>query len=466
MASAGRNDPCPCGSGKKYKRCCLRREETQERARHSGNAAVGQALDWLRARYDEAVEEALEDGFFGAREEDEERFDRLLELPQDLGEMMLINANEWLLAEAELRTESGFSPAIELVLGPGGPLMSPEQRRWLEEIGRRPLRLYEVHESLPDIGIRVLDLLDPDSESVWVTERLGSRSLQTWDVFAARLIPWEDQWQLSGAIYPLQRRDAGALVEKLETLLRKSRADEEEEVRFAVSQSIIDTWLYRLTDEPWRPESLVDPSGEPILLITHHYRVQDWDRLAQALEAEEDVHGDRQEGWGRLEPPEVGSSRSLLGINPGKGNRLELFAHTKRLADEGREWFDRIAGDAVTFVASEIVDPLSEPALDGAAERPPPLQAEIPPEERTQILQRVFEKQYENWSDEPIPMLDGKTPRQSLVTKKGREQVVELLKLYENSEARSADNDGRPAVSFRFLWEALGLDREETLGEK
>ena len=22
---AGRNDPCPCGSGKKYKRCCLRR---------------------------------------------------------------------------------------------------------------------------------------------------------------------------------------------------------------------------------------------------------------------------------------------------------------------------------------------------------------------------------------------------------------------------------------------------------
>jgi uncharacterized protein YecA (UPF0149 family) len=22
---AGRNDPCPCGSGNKYKRCCLRR---------------------------------------------------------------------------------------------------------------------------------------------------------------------------------------------------------------------------------------------------------------------------------------------------------------------------------------------------------------------------------------------------------------------------------------------------------
>lgn len=27
---AGRNDPCPCGSGKKFKRCCLRgKEEVQ-----------------------------------------------------------------------------------------------------------------------------------------------------------------------------------------------------------------------------------------------------------------------------------------------------------------------------------------------------------------------------------------------------------------------------------------------------
>jgi uncharacterized protein YecA (UPF0149 family) len=24
LGKMGRNDPCPCGSGKKYKRCCLR----------------------------------------------------------------------------------------------------------------------------------------------------------------------------------------------------------------------------------------------------------------------------------------------------------------------------------------------------------------------------------------------------------------------------------------------------------
>jgi preprotein translocase subunit SecA len=26
----GRNEPCPCGSGKKYKKCCLLKEETQQ----------------------------------------------------------------------------------------------------------------------------------------------------------------------------------------------------------------------------------------------------------------------------------------------------------------------------------------------------------------------------------------------------------------------------------------------------
>ena len=32
MPKAGRNDPCPCGSGKKYKHCCLEKDRTAELA--------------------------------------------------------------------------------------------------------------------------------------------------------------------------------------------------------------------------------------------------------------------------------------------------------------------------------------------------------------------------------------------------------------------------------------------------
>lgn len=32
MLKLGRNDPCPCGSGKKYKKCCIDRENTLDDA--------------------------------------------------------------------------------------------------------------------------------------------------------------------------------------------------------------------------------------------------------------------------------------------------------------------------------------------------------------------------------------------------------------------------------------------------
>jgi len=52
MSKISRNDPCPCGSGKKYKKCCARIEqERQKKKRSSGKkfqpfsgGAPGQSL--------------------------------------------------------------------------------------------------------------------------------------------------------------------------------------------------------------------------------------------------------------------------------------------------------------------------------------------------------------------------------------------------------------------------------------
>jgi len=62
----GRNDPCPCGSGKKYKQCCLRTEEEIEReavaalSRAQKNGSGGysdlvKTADQLAADYEEDV---------------------------------------------------------------------------------------------------------------------------------------------------------------------------------------------------------------------------------------------------------------------------------------------------------------------------------------------------------------------------------------------------------------------------
>ena len=42
MAKVGRNDPCPCGSGKKYKKCCMMKDLAREAdisSKSSGNVS-------------------------------------------------------------------------------------------------------------------------------------------------------------------------------------------------------------------------------------------------------------------------------------------------------------------------------------------------------------------------------------------------------------------------------------------
>ena len=53
----GRNDPCPCGSGRKYKQCCLRKQKMG-----GGGPSRKQRSGW-RDRYEKAVEKANRMGF-------------------------------------------------------------------------------------------------------------------------------------------------------------------------------------------------------------------------------------------------------------------------------------------------------------------------------------------------------------------------------------------------------------------
>ena len=50
-AAPGRNEPCHCGSGKKYKQCCLAKDETaaREARAKSGDAAAAEPAEPERA---------------------------------------------------------------------------------------------------------------------------------------------------------------------------------------------------------------------------------------------------------------------------------------------------------------------------------------------------------------------------------------------------------------------------------
>jgi len=126
-----RNDPCPCGSGKKYKRCCLKKEETQ--AVSDWSQAVPRAIKWLMAEHPHAVREALDNGFFGSLDENE---GKILHAHKSW-ETTLINALDWLLAEGTITVEGSELRVSELLLE-GGPRFSAQQRQWIERVAATP----------------------------------------------------------------------------------------------------------------------------------------------------------------------------------------------------------------------------------------------------------------------------------------------------------------------------------------
>jgi tetratricopeptide (TPR) repeat protein len=57
----GRNDPCPCGSGKKYKHCCLEKDQVAEHARFAQAAAAAAEVAAARQKEKEDRIKALDD---------------------------------------------------------------------------------------------------------------------------------------------------------------------------------------------------------------------------------------------------------------------------------------------------------------------------------------------------------------------------------------------------------------------
>ena len=113
----------------------------------------------------------------------------------------------------------------------------------------------------------------------------------------------------------------------------------------------------------------------------------------------------------------------------------------------------------------EITDPVSHFEQErgrGAEDAPaaaPKDASRLPPEALAQAIQEYVDRYYARWCDEAIPVLGGLTPRQAMATPAGLERVKGLLREYEDGERRQSAAQGRPAVSYQFLWDALGLSR-------
>jgi hypothetical protein len=89
---------------------------------------------------------------------------------------------------------------------------------------------------------------------------------------------------------------------------------------------------------------------------------------------------------------------------------------------------------------------------------------DIPFEVQQEAYTKFMECHCRKWLTEKIPALGGKTPRQAVRSKNGREQVKELLKSFENAEEHNK-KEGDAYYDLSWMWDELGIKREEGRSE-
>ncbi len=427
------------------------------------------AITWLAERHRKGWRNAFEDLLDDWRPEGPEDG---WQLDEDGMTMVSINAGEWLIARGQIHARGGLRDINAYLLGRDGPYLTPGQKAWIAQLRERSLRLYRVTDVRPGEGLTLVDELDAQAEPQAVRERSGSLSARPGMLMGARIMQVGDatggHQELSGAIYPFGKlRETQVLTQVRQVLAGaaalKLHADN---LRDLAETEIARAWMAQWFEPAPLPQILDAATGDPVLLVTDHYRVQDAAALAAALAAQPDVSGDAQQSWHRETRGGDGQLRSLAAINPGReADRIEVFCRTLRLADEGRAWFEALAGSAVQHLTREIADPAGSQAHAGeAGDVDAPTAAaspasSLPPEVLARAFEEFIHRHYAHWCDESIPALGGLTPRQAITTPAGLERVKGLLRAYEDGERRQSAARGRPEVSYGFLWEALEISR-------
>lgn len=123
---------------------------------------------------------------------------------------------------------------------------------------------------------------------------------------------------------------------------------------------------------------------------------------------------------------------------------MVLETNSRERLKKGKTLLKKYITDAVHQIDTfEDISQHRESRQGARKERPD----DIPFEIEQQIYNEYMDRHYRQWLKDRIPALGGKTPRQAKRSKKGKQQVIELLKQMENMQA-SNRHDGRPCYDF------------------
>ena len=375
--TARRNDPCPCGSGRKYKTCHLGRE-THGLDDRAGWLYV-KALRFLRLRDPDMVEELA--GMIVDELDDGELFDALIDSPfvHDL-----VLHEEGMFAEF-LAARDDLLPPDEALLGAQWAL-----------VDRSVFEIIATHTT----GLELRDVATGDR--IDVVHASPSEQTRPGMLMVGRPLPVGDTYRGFGGfmrvpLFHLDRTLAAV-------------GTHESGVIAAALAAILG------------PRRLTNTDGEDIVNHTATWHVPDPSVIDGALVAAGlQVDGDQR--W-TLVRPSQNQDNTIIASVVLDGDDLTVEVNSQERADE----LERIVTSALPD--AELIDvdvrPFEMPA-DGPVRTAAAGQVDMDdPEIRAALADHVIGME-RRWLDESIPALGGRTPRQAAGDPIGREELTRLL---------------------------------------
>jgi SEC-C motif len=446
MAKSGRNAPCPCGSGRKYKLCCLARAaEVRQRARTT-DAIWERLQEWTIAEHPEHIDAAIDDLCGRDRSLSQGTVDVLCSY-----------------AHLDRELPGGGSPARRYCELPG---LSDVERAAVRSMADARLGLWRARSVRPGAAIALEEVLG--DRVVSVRSEHVSRSTARWDVLLGRVMSGANGHELWGpaSIFPAGEEEE--LVAEVQRLAAERSISAQATFRVCAAQ------LLRFSP-PSRhaPPSFFTFEGDEV--VDAHARWKLDADAATALERHPDLvdMADTEDGQGvclewtaprqelAARRPELPPRALLLESSPvfvdPDGRRVSADAGrlglgTFELRPRSLTFHaisaERLDG-AIALVAEAIgdrarlverrVEPLDVDASGGG---PADGDATIPGEIRDAVLAGFARDRFARMLDEPDPRFDGLTPREAARSAGQRPRLERWLRTLENAAAHGRAADG------------------------
>jgi hypothetical protein len=449
MKKPDRNDPCPCGSGKKYKKCCYLKALPAAGEENSlRSELVRKVIAFSLEQFPEAIDVAHELFWLN--------FDPEAALEGESLQAAETSFWEWFIHDFQIENEGHATP-IELY-EKGGMALDPERIGMLERMRKTALCLYEVADVFPEEGLLLNDLFR--GGQITVREKLGTRGLRKWDIIAARLISVDGVSVISGGMHPYPRSAKSELLATFEKMYGKYRKHEPEASRtdfLKLFGHYFNRFWCGLVKTPFQPK-LANRDGQPLIFSKALFEIDDGSAVLEKLRSLEVLEEDDAGTFLWLRKGAESDSGIILGTVRLQKRSLNLECNSRERLEEGKTLLREALGASLRYKADTFQD-----AYKAMKEHPPSprkTQSQIPREVELQLYDKFMRKHYEKWIDEKIPALGNKSPREAVKKPSGKEKLVDLLKEIENSEEH---RKRRGEVSFdtAWLWERLGIRREE-----